>query len=300
MIDLVRRNAADALELFALPLLVALLPWRAGFALLRWRARHGRLHERDVEAAARMAVEHVGIADVRGWKACFRLVRLVERADTWLTLLRGRRWWSRHVDVEGAWPERDRPRILLTFHWGSGHWIWHLLAAHGVRAHFLARRPVPRDFGAGRVASWYGEVRARAMRRIGSEGVLYTGGSSAAIREALARGESVMGMLDVPAEPGQRRMPGSLLGHRVDMPFGLARLAESERVDVVILSCGLDPASGRRQLRLETLQAGTDAAAIMQRYLAHLDRRLREQSAFWHLWPAAPTLFTSGEDTPVR
>jgi hypothetical protein len=59
----------------------------------------------------------------------------------------------------------------------------------------------------------------------------------------------------------------------------------------VLLSCGFDFASGRRELHIETLPDGLDVDGMLARYARHLDARLREAPAAWHLWRDASTIF---------
>ena len=104
MLERLRNAAADALMLFAVPCGVALLPWRLGFALLKRLACNERLYRLSVDPAWAAAREHCPGCDEREWKYRFRLLRLVDHADVYLALLRGRRWRRRHVVETGSWP----------------------------------------------------------------------------------------------------------------------------------------------------------------------------------------------------
>jgi len=283
------RNLADLAGLLALPLAAAVLPWRLTRRLLRWLAMHARTFQAESEAAWAVASRERPGPDGAGWKRRYRLVRWVERADTGLTLARGARWWRARVDVDGEWPPPRGGQLLLTFHWGAGNWIWRMLREQGIAAHFLARRPGPTDLGASRVALWYGRLRGRALRRIGSLGPLYTGGAGAAVRAALARGESVVAMLDLPSTPSQHPRPAELLGRSVQWPTRLLDVAAEADVPVTVFSCGFDADSGRRRLRVEPL-GRIDAASAVQRYAAHLERRLHEAPELWMMWHEFPAM----------
>ncbi len=300
MIDVLRRNLADLVHLFLVPLLIALLPWRLGLACLRRMARGGHGLDAVADAAFSAAREHVDIGDEAAWKWRFRLLQLLERVDTWLLLLRPARWWRHQVEVLGEWPPEARASVLLTYHWGGGQWVFRLLREHGRAAHFIAQRSSVGDHGRGRVSLGLAAVRRRALARAGCLGVLYVGdGSGRRIGEALARGESVCGMLDLPARDDQGSFDGHLLGQPVRLPNGLLRIGAGAGVPVLLFSASFDPASGRRRLQVEALPAGSDVAAIGARYLHHLDQCLRTESAFWQLWSVAPRLFR-GERTADR
>jgi len=285
------RALADALGLYVIPLAAALLPWRVAFALLKQLARWPFLHRESIDSLWAGAVPFFPTADARQWKRRARLLLLVEHADTWLTLLRSDRWWRRHVSISGSIPAADQANLLLTCHWGAGNWVWPILRAHGVGAWFLARRPHGRSLGLTRLSHWYGQLRAWGLRRIGSCGVIFTGDSAEAIRQALAARASVIGMLDIGVRDGRNGVRGSLLGRDVRVPAGLARIAVDSATAVTVFSVGLDWRSGARDLIIHPLPPGADTAAVMAAYLEHLDRRLRQAPEAWQMWHEAHAIF---------
>ena len=302
MTNALRRNLADATQLFVVPCLIALLPWRLGLACLKRMARGGHGLDPIADAACATASRYIAIDDEAAWKQRFRLFKLLERVDPWLLLLRSSRWWRRQVDVVGAWPSTSSGCLLLTYHWGGGQWVFGPLRDHGLAAHFVAKRTGVRDHGLGRISLGIAWVRGRALEHAGCLGVLFVGaGSSAHIREAFARGESVVGMLDLPARPGQAVFESRLLGRPIRLPRGLLRIGVETSVPTLLFSCSLDPESGRRVLRVETIPAGADEATIGDRYVDHLGRCLAEEPAFWHMWEAAPAMLQQkiGNDQTV-
>lgn len=291
MLSRLQRAFSDVLTLFVIPLLAAVLPWRIGFAWLKRLARSDRLHRAAVEPAWAAARTYCPGIDDEDWKYRFRLLRLVDHTDTYLTLLRGTNWWLRHVEQSGQWLESRDARVFLTYHWGAGHWIWKLLHQHGFDAFFLARRVQGRALGQGRVSHWYGHFRAWAIRRIGSRGPLFVGGSAQTLLHTLQSEGSVVGMLDLPARTDQRSASIRLLERRATFPLGLAETAIRCHAGITLFSTGIDIASGRRLLRIENLPAGTALDQVMSSYAAHLDSCLHSESAFWQIWREAPSIF---------
>ena len=293
------RALADALGLYAIPLLAALLPWRVGFAWLRRLSSVAFLYRASVESLWTGAAPFFPGADAREWQRRARLLLLVEHTDTWLTLLRGDRWWRRHVRVCGAFPAPDRANLLLTYHWGTGNWIWRALRANGIGAYFLARRPHGRSLGMTRLSHWYGRLRGWSLRRIGSSGIIFTGESSGAIGDALAANHSVVGMLDLGARDSQRTAAGTLLGRPVRLPFGLVRIALESGAGIALFSIGLDWRTGDRDLRIEVLPAASDAGTTMAAYVGHLDDRLRASPEAWQMWHEAHAIFVRDDESAV-
>ena len=294
MLTRIRNAAADALMLFVVPCGIALLPWGLGFAVLKRIARSQRLYRTAAEPAWQAARAHAPDCDEREWKYRFRLLRLVDHADVYLTLLRGKRWRRRHLVESGAWPALPGPYLLLTYHWGSGNFIWPRLRELGIDAHFIARRAEGRALGMTRLSYWFGNFRARALRWCGSAGPIFVGASAGEIANVLDAGHSIVGMLDLPSRPDQRGAEVALLDARVRFPVGLSRIGAEKAIPIVLFSVGLDLTTGARHLRIETLPAGLSIDATMQHYAAHLDRRLREQHAYWQIWREAPAMFLPG------
>lgn len=296
MLERLRNAAADALMLFVVPCGVALLPWRLGFASLKRLARNERLYRLSVDPAWAAAREHCPGCDEREWKYRFRLLRLVDHTDVYLALLRGRRWRRRHVVEIGSWPAPG-PCVFLTYHWGAGNFVWPRLRELGFAAHFLMQRPQGRSHGLTRLSHWFTHWRVgRAMRAAGSAGALYTGGSGGEIVAALKTGRCVVGMLDLPARPEQQSARVPLLGGRIRIPVGLARLAHEMNVEIAIFSFGLDFESGQRQLQVEPLPAGMPLDAVMLRYAAGLDARLRAAPEAWHMWREMPAMAVANDE----
>ena len=285
-----RHALGDAVLLFLLPCSVALLPWSIGFRVLRRLARVPRLWRNAVEPAWESAKRYSPPTDEVAWKFEQRLLRLVDNTDSYLTLLRGERWWKNRVDVSGEWPAPGA-RVFLTYHWGAGHWIWRFLRANGFDAGFLARRAEGRSLGMGRLSHAYAAFRGWALRRIGSRGPVFVGGGKTALRDGLEAGASIVGMLDLPAGPQQRAVMLPLFDHIARLPVGLAQLAIDANSPITLFSAGLDSNSGRRTLRIESLPATVTLEEAMRRYAAHLDARLRECPAFWQIWRDAPAMF---------
>ena len=71
--------------------------------------------------------------DEREWCRRFRLVRLVDHADFWLSRTRSARWLREYVDGATQFPLRDRAAVGIFFHWCAGMWGVRALRANGPR-----------------------------------------------------------------------------------------------------------------------------------------------------------------------
>jgi hypothetical protein len=295
LIDLVKRNGEDLIILFVIPIFIALLPWSIGFRLLRKMARHERSHSANVNQAWEMAKAHFPDENEEDWKWRYRLLRLVERVDAWLVLIRPRRWWSKRIVQNGEFPKADGPHVFLSYHWGGGQWIWSQLVQYGFPTHLISRRAGTADLGAGRLSLLLGRARLRGIRRLGGLEVIFLGGAKGPVRDALAQGHHLLGMQDMPAGAWETALRRPVLDGEVAFPFGLARLAIEANASIVLLSFAFDVSTGVRTLNVKPLPRDADIETVATHYVRHLDECLREESAFWQIWSLAPLLFVQRE-----
>ena len=296
--DGTRREARALLELLLLPAVAALLPWRLGFAWLRWCARFERLYWRECEASLAVARHFVPIADEREWKRLHRLYRLVDHADYWLLLSgRGRGWLRRHVQVPPTWPPARTPVVGVFFHWSAGLWPVFALGDSGAASAVLAGRFTARTLGA-RVAGLYGRIRLAMLARVSGRPLVYAPGTLKRALADLAAGHSIVGTPDVPPEQTRLCAPITLFGRPALLPEGLAMIARGAGVPLVIFSCAIDPASGRRLLRASApIDAGGEQ--LMQRIADAWQALMQEQSWAYGLWYALPAFFVPEQCGPA-
>ena len=159
-----RSTAKLFVELFLLPGLAAILPWRWSFRLFRGVANGRRLYP-EVEWMVRGARSAGAADDEEGWRSALRLTRLFSFADLYLSMFRSDRWLRRHVDVSGNWPRGAF--LAVTYHWGAGLWALRHLKAHGKRTAFLSIRFDRATFQHSRLRYWYALQIGRA--RVGKE-----------------------------------------------------------------------------------------------------------------------------------
>ena len=279
----VRVQLNDALECWLFPALAALLPWRAGFALLRLLSRLPLYDERVAPALA--GAQSLGLApDVGAFRRRQRLYLLLEHADLFLSLTRSRRWFARHVRVHGAWPGEGKPYSAVFFHFGTGLWSMRQLASEAGAAHFLSG---PLDLAADRsrpLRRAYSRLRLREVARVGRAAVIQTGGSAKQLREILERGPGVVVVGgDVP--PGATHGTGAvhMFGRTGQLAQGLAQLAHATGTPLVVFS---EQIEGReRTLRIDPPLAVADVPAALQTLAERLEARVRADPAAWHFWP---------------
>ncbi len=271
-------------------LIAATLPPRLGYALSR-RATPlvGGERMRGIERVVTAhALEFLGdpvLAAETGRRfagsiACDDLDGLVARL--WPRALR-----RRTLRVEGAdlLPPAGRA-VFATFHVGGGFRVYDALLDRGFRPAVLAAPPAP---GGNLYQRAIDRARFGYLEDALGDGVLPVGphAARAALRSPaphLASGGAVIAVLDVAPEALGLRdaLPATLLGHRVELPAGLLRLAASSATPVVPFDARLE--NGRRVIRFHPPIRSTDPAVLLAGVVGALERSIRERPWDWQGW----------------
>jgi len=135
------------LELYFVPGLCALLPWPLGYRWLRLCSRWTWLFEPEWRASLAEARRWVAIVDEQEWARRYRIYRLVDNADYWLSRTRSRRWLARHADAQATWPLTRQAAVGVFFHWSGGMWAVRSLHAAGPSSAVLAGHYSKRAMG---------------------------------------------------------------------------------------------------------------------------------------------------------
>lgn len=281
---ILRERLHDAWQLSLAPRLPSRLPWSAAYACYRALARVPRFFAEPVEAAAHVAAQQLPLTDMNAFRHDARTTWLLDTADLYLSQRQPVDWLPAWVEVQGAWP--TGAFVALTFHYGTGLWLCRSMRRAGHRNVFLSARFERVDFAQRPWRHAYGERRLAEVARIGGEPIAYRPGVHAQLLNALRRGSSVLGLVDIPprlAPRGQQRV--RLLGHTASLPDGLLRLAAQAKVPIVPCWVDIDFSSGRRTVVIGAAQSPEPFEATLAALAATLDRLIRAQPAAWLFWP---------------
>ena len=290
-----RGEARDLLELVLLPGIAALLPWAVCFRIFRFLCRAESLYrdycaEAFAEAQARGWVR----GDPAHWRQRCRLVALVDHADYYLSLARSDRWMTRHLQVDGQWPDPAQPAILCTFHWGAGMWALRHVAANGLHVHLLIAPHSRAPFAGRAVRYWYYTRRINAIPRALGRPFIEATRSPRTILTAIRGGEQVAAVVDVPADQVTASEPIDFLGMRARVPRGLLRMACDAGLPVTVYVSGIRIADGRRTLKIVQLGTRKDLEPLIREVFSHLESAIEEEPAAWHFWNVASRFFEGG------
>jgi hypothetical protein len=265
-------------EFWLLPLVVALLPYRAGIAFARWCAEKLPLYDERARAGLahyRAARPH---GDAREWLTEFRFTQLIDHADLFWALTRSERFLLSRLD---ALPRPgSAPLMVISMHFGQGLFLLPWLRAGGAPARFLSVRFDATAFES-RLRYLYARLRMRVVEKLAGAPAIYTGGARGEIAATFAQGGAVYGLIDVPT-PMANPANATLFGAPIFWPSGLVDAARAAGVDMLLLTahCGPD---GRRHVAAERA-AAAPVADIASKFSVRIDAI----PGAWHVWHFLP------------
>lgn len=285
-------EARDGVELFLLPGLAAVLPWRLCFQLFKLLAHCPWLYRAACESAYDECLRlGWGGGERARWMWERRLTTLVDHADMFISWTRPAGWATRAFRASGQWQQPGATGgLLFTFHWGAAFWSLAHARESGLSPQMVIAPVVPEHFSQLWVLHRYVKWRIAAVERTARRPTISARGSMASIRAALARHEQVVVVLDVPADQGHSTAPATLLGRPTHLPNALLQLAQQQALPVTVFSMDFDLRDGQRRVRLVNLPVGGDEPMTSAVY-SQLDHLIQERPALWHLWSQSRRFF---------
>jgi hypothetical protein len=270
-------------EFWLLPLVVALLPYRAGIAFARWCASRLPLYDER----ARAGLAHYRTArprgDARDWLTEFRFTQLIDHADLFWALTRSERFLLSRLDV----PPRPgtAPLMVISMHFGQGLFLLPWLRSGGTPARFVSVRFDATAFES-HLRYLYARLRMRVVEKLAGAPAIYTGGARGEIAATFAQGGAVYGLIDVPT-PAANPANATLFGAPIFWPSGLVDAARAAGVEMLLLTahCGAD---GRRHVGAERT-----ASALVADIASKFGARIDAAPGAWHVWHFLPDFAAS-------
>lgn len=288
------RYLRDVMMLFVLPGVSLTLPWRVVFLLYKWLAHCNWLYRQETAASLTMA-KHAGlVSDDVDWAYSYRLMRLVDHADLYLTLTRRDSWMHRYLKIEGSgWPALDRPFLAITFHWGAGLWGLRNLRAQGRDVAVLVRDLVQEPFRGQPIIKAYVRLRSwQTHHSGGADTILSNANSLREIKKRIVLGQNVVALFDVPAEGKNNVCYGNFLGRRGVFPRGLLFAAVRYGIPIVVYTTRVDINTGERVLWVSEPVTSDDEDRLRGMLIYYLERAVVSFPSHWHQWAGAEAFFS--------
>lgn len=273
----------DATILYVMPWLPSRLPWTWAYACYRFCARFRFVFDEPAEAGGAVAPGYLPIGDVSALKRDVRTVWLLDAVDFHLSRRRPIEWMPGHIEIDGQWPAGAF--VATGFHYGTGLWVFRALRRSGRDSMLVSARLDPQEYRERPVLYRYVAARFDEVARIARLPVAFRPRIKERLLEALARGASVVSVMDMPprmAPRGQR--PVRWLDRDASLPDGSLALAREAGVPIVPWWVEIDLTSGRRKLVIGEALAPEPVDEVLQKLAALLDHLIRKQPAAWLFW----------------
>lgn len=287
----IRNELRDLVEVVVVPGLAAVLPWRWCFAVFKFLSHRRFFYREACERALAQASQRGWVTDADTWLAHRRLVTLVDHADHYLARTRSDGWMTRHLVVEGSWPESTQASLQLTFHWGAGMWALRHACAEGLKAHMLVAAVNGKHFEGRTVLHQYIKARTQSIALALKRPTVDVSISLRPVLRALRANEQVIAVIDVPADQVSASQSINLLGMKARIPTALLRVAVEQSTPVNVFLTGIRLTDGQRFLRIKPLGIYSDLNTLVQDVFQILEKAIIEDPAAWHFWGESERFF---------
>lgn len=225
------------------------------------------------------------LPDVDVTRACedHRLMRLIDRADVFLSTFRLRRTLARDIEVKGL-PPVERGAMILFAHYGNGWWTLPVLAAQG-KPVALISAPFPKLLRWRDKLWWpYLRLRWREMNRLGGMPLITMRGASQFMRDVLAGAGRGLAAIDIPPVLAKWCSPVPFFGRTAYMPRRAIELAQETGSGLWMFFGEIDRETLKQQIRFEPIDLASGVDAAFADYAARLEAAIRNRPGLWQAW----------------
>jgi len=253
--------------------------------------RHECYFREETQALRANVLVYLPDADVT--RACedHRLMRLIDRADVFLSTFRMQRTLARDIVVTGL-PPVEQGAMILFAHYGNGWWTLPVFARQGKPVSLISA-PFPK-LTAWRDKLWwpYLRLRWREMNRLGGTPLITMRGASELMRANLAQGGRGLAAIDIPPALAKRCSPVPFFGRTAYMPRRAIELAHATGAGLWMFFGEIDRDTLQQRIRIEPIDLNEGVDAAFARYAAMLETAIRNRPGLWHAWGDAGLYFT--------
>ena len=279
----------DFRDFVLLPILALILPHRLWYRLMRACATRWHIHGSAAEQAYSHASRILDLDSRPEWLRNYRLTLLLDHADMYLLKWRGPRALKRRIARAGdPWPEQGA-FMVAGFHYGTG--------LHVLVDMTLSGRPptsLNRDLGeitGTRVLKWYTRFRASLCDRYGKYETTRSRSGYNELRQATARGEATIALLDVPPDGRSGGERVKLFGRDAQWRTGILSYCVKRKVPLYFFDIRFDRETGLRALYVQCATNLDSVPALAAETAERLQNMVARDSAAWMHWAAVDQFF---------
>lgn len=290
-----RLELRSLVEHYVLPGVTVFLPYPLAFRWMRWLAKYPGLYEEEWRPALAQAKQYVDVGNERRFAYRYRLTRLVDHADFWLSRTRHHSFLKKYVDNHAAFEQQPDAFVGCFFHWCAGLWAVRALRVSGRDSAVLAGRFSARSMGGSYLAYLYGKLRLKELARNSGLPLIYAPGTIKQSEQVMQQGNSVIGTPDVPPTETRYGKAVRLFDQPAMFAEGLLMIAKRGGLPVVVFTLALNEDTGRRSLRTWPMLDADDPQAL-QTMVDVWQGLLEEKPWAFTLWSMMPAFFANKID----
>ena len=212
-----------------------------------------------------------------------RLMRLIDRADVFLSALRQQRTMAHDIMVSSI-PPVEASAMILFAHYGNGWWTLPVLAQQG-KPVALISAPFPKLKNLRDTLWWpYLRMRWREMNRLGGMPLITMRGASRLMKRVLAGGGRGLAAIDIPPALAKWCSPVPFFGRTAYMPRRAIELAHETGSELWMFFGEIDRATLKQHIRFESIDLSGGVDAAFADYAGRLEAAIRRRPGLWHAW----------------
>jgi drug/metabolite transporter (DMT)-like permease len=221
-----------------------------------------------------------------------RLIRVIDFADMWLSLLRSDRWVRRFVKVNDAERVRGEAALILIFHFGGGWWMSRYFRLLGERISIVMFRGAPGPSWAERYMHRFGILRLQWIEKICRSPLIVTddGGAGRKVADTWKSGAHVYIASDMPPVLVRDSIAVPFFEREGYFPVKPLELAAKHGVPVYAMISAWDRETLTPTIEFRRLQGDTPEARLAHMVSLH-ETIIRARPGAWHLWGEWPLFF---------
>jgi hypothetical protein len=289
------RRARETVELFVLPMSLTLLPWPWTLRITRFLSRWQGWYIEETRASEARAAR-CGFADDRAaFSRRLRWRMLIEHMDCFLVPMRGRRYLSRWLRVDGDPLPARGPVMFIGTHHGCGYWFLPYAKSLGLYPNIVAPQLGPLLSRSSLLGNIYVRVRHRLIAYAAGRPLVYRGNAAEAIRQILDVGDCSFGLCDMPTNR-RDAVQVNLAGLPTRLAQNMFEIAQQAKTPVYLFSTDTDLVSGERMIRVTRLH-GSSIEDQVRAFARMLDDSIRRDPSGWRFWSIAHAFFPERFDS---
>ena len=212
-----------------------------------------------------------------------RLMRLIDRADVFLSAFRQKRTMTQDIIVTST-PPVEASAMILFAHYGNGWWTLPVLAQQG-KPVALISAPFPQLKKWSDKLWWpYLRLRWREMNRLGGMPLITMRGASQLMKNVLADGGRGLAAIDIPPALAKWCSPVPFFGRTAYMPRRAIELAHETGSGLWMFFGEIDRVTLKQHIRFEPVDLTHGVDAAFADYAARLEAAIVKRPGFWQAW----------------